>query len=439
MLITASPMVLSGVIFLLIVQTRFRTRISPYFIHVVAFSWLVTRIGFYSAIYILPDSVGKDLLAPDILCKGGWIDQAMGVIAGELPYKGFFSNYSVLYSYLVATPYYLWRSPLAFAPLFMLFDLGCLFLVHAVARQRYGLPQAWDATLAFTLLPITWFVTVRLCQDEIVLAFFALLGTLAWQKRRTALAMIIFGIGFCCTKFMFVLIVLPFLLACRHKTKHTAVFASTLLAINLPFYLSGANVLAPLTNQSGEVNGCGLWPAVAEEFGIAEGGRMLYSAAMLSMVAVLCICTVISMRKKVFPADMACALMLVSVTLSPKTFLQYSLAFIPLFMVYAVANRETLSLAAYSVVPIVFDKLLIYYSADTRSTYVYVLVINALFLAILQSYWTVRILRTVQPRTGDRYGAHRGVTIPAFPRPFVPVEKRCAPSDGGGTDRRGLG
>jgi Gpi18-like mannosyltransferase len=252
MLIGALPPILGGVVFLLMMHPRVKVRMTPFFLYVVGASWLVTRVLFYVSIYIfhlIPRAMEQQFVPSDVTCEGGWVYQASRILGGQMPYRDFFSNYSILYSYIISAAYKVWHSPLAFVPLFILFDLGCLFLVYEIAKCRWGMSLARDATLAFTLLPMTWYVTVRHSQDEVMLAFFALLGALAWTKKRDVLAMVLFGIGICCTKFMFGLVVLPFLLVSRHKIRDAAAFGGTLFAINLPFMLAGANVLAPFSNQ----------------------------------------------------------------------------------------------------------------------------------------------------------------------------------------------
>ncbi len=392
-LIGSLPIILGGIVFLVLMHPRVKVRTCSFLPYLTGVLWLLTRPVFFLCILLLPGQMESQFTASDATCEGGWVYQATRILAGHLPYKdGFFSNYSILYSYIISIPYRFWHSPNSFVSIFILFDLGCLFLVYAIARRRWSLDLAWDATLAFTLLPMTWYVTVRHSQDEIILAFFALLGTLAWMKKREVLAMILFGIGFCCTKFMFGLVVLPFLLVSRHKIRDAIAFIATLVVINLPFQLMGANVMAPFTNQEGQYGGWGLWRGVLSVFAISDKDPTVYHVAMISMALASILTVYLLWKKKVNPADGACALLLVSIALSPRSFIVYSLAFIPLFAVYAVGRRETMNLVLYSVLGLIgakFEGAFVQGSVAYRASFG----VYAAYVTAMQVYWAMKILR----------------------------------------------
>lgn len=384
-----------GVAALVMLHPWVKGRLARHFPYVIGVSWFFTRVVLYVLIYVFCVMPGAfdDLSQPyDTTVKGGWVYQATGIIAGQMPYRDFFSNYSVLFSYIVSVPYRIWHSPSAFVPLFVLFDLACLFLIYGVAKNRWGTDLARDAVVLFTFAPITWYVTIRHAQDEILIALFALAATYAWQKNKRIFASVLLGLGFCCTKFMFGLIVLPFLLMSDRKLRDTAVVAAVMLAINLPFVLAGANVLAPVSNQEGMFCGMGFWPTVVWLFGLSIHDRTLFWVAISLLLVPLAVSIYLIPKRKIRPADATCALVMIFIALSPKTVFYYVLGYMPLFMVYAVAEREALNLVLFSVIGLIIPKFIIN-SEPGSVTHVSLMVVYSLYVTVVQLYWAWKILR----------------------------------------------
>ena len=379
---------IGGVAALVMLHPWVKARLRRHLPYIIGVSWVFTRVVLYALMYIFCVMPGAfdDLSQPsDITMPGGWVYQATRIIAGQMPYRDFFSNYSVLYSYIISLPYRIWHSPSAFVPLYILFDLGCLFLIYRVAKSRWGKELARDAVVLFTFAPITWYVTIRHAQDEIIIAFFALAATYAWAKNKRIFASVLLGLGFCCTKFMFGLIILPFLLMSDRKLRDTGIVAAVVLAINLPFVLAGANVLAPFSNQEGRLSGFGFWPAVVSLFGLSEHDPALFWVAIFLLLISLLVLIYLIPKRKIRPADAACALMMVFVALSPKTALYYALGYMPLFMVYAVAEGEAVNLVLFSVFGLIILKFV--------KNWPVLMIAYALYITIVQLYWVAKIMR----------------------------------------------
>ena len=393
---------IGGVAALVMLHPWVKARLGRHFPYIIGVSWVFTRVVLFVLIYIFCVMPGTfdDLSQPyDTTVEGGWVYQATGVIAGLMPYRDFFSNYSVLYSYIISLPYRMWQSPSAFVPLYILFDLGCLFLIYGVAKSRWGKELARDAVVLFTFAPITWYVTIRYSQDEILIAFFALAATYAWVKNKRILASVLLGLGFCCTKFMFGLIILPFLLMSDRKLRDTGVVAAVILAINLPFVLAGANVLSPFSNQEGTFCGAGFWPMVVSLFGLSEHDPALFRGAIFLLLIPLLVSIYLIPRRKIWPADAACALMMVFIALSPKTVLLYALGYMPLFMVYAVGEREVLNLVLFSVFGLIIPKFVIN-SPPTSVVHISLMIVYSLYITVVQLYWAWKILRSYKKKAG---------------------------------------
>ena len=394
--------VMGGVGVLLMLHPWIKARLARYFPYIIGLSWFVTRIVLFVLIYVFCIMPGDfdDLSQPyDTTVKGGWVYQATRLIAGQMPYRDFFSNYSVLYSYIISLPYRIWHSPSAFVPLYILFDLACLFLLYGVAKSRLGRDLARDAVVLFTFAPITWYVTIRHAQDEILIAFFALAATYAWVKNKRIFASVLLGLGFCCTKFMFGLIILPFLLMSDRKLRDTGVVAAVILAINLPFVLAGANVLSPFSNQEGTFQGAGFWPVVVSLFGLSEHDRALFWGAIFLLLIPLLVSIYLIPKRKIWPVDAACALMMIFIALSPKPMFYHALGYMPLFMVYAVGEREVLNLVLFSVFGLIIPKFGIN-SPATSFVHISLMIVYALYITVVQLYWAWKILRSYKKKAG---------------------------------------
>lgn len=398
--LTSSPPVLGALVLLLLLHPGVRRRLEAHYPLLIVLGFIVTRIGMYLLVYVIMGYKGEsgDIQSP----AGGWFISGTSVLAGQIPYRDFFSNYSVLFSYLMSLPYMISKDPTSVVLLFIAFDVACLFLLRRVVADFLGKAAAFNAVLIYTFTPLSWFICVRYAQDEIVFAFFALLAIHLWQRKSYDLSALVLGLGFCFTKFMFGLVMLPFLFIGPFILRRAAIMALVVVGVNLPFALAGANVFSPITNQVGSLNGRGIWQTFNCFFPNTLTPMLLNDVASVLILAALGVSAWAIIRRKINPSDGSLVFLLWAIALSPKTYPFYMLSYLPMLIVFLMRTNRWTGFIIFSMVasmsmqvdPAVDGVQVLDLMVRGKITWQALMVLAcSTYMSLVQVWWAVSVLR----------------------------------------------
>jgi len=252
------------------------------------------------------------------------------ILKGKIPFKddsGLWSTHLFLFPYLLSLSYILFAN-IYFAPviLFILFDFGTLLLVQRVFDKRLA--------LLYTVLPISWFVTVFLYQEEVILSFFLLLTYYFIKNNKELHSSLSFTLGGLLTKVHFLLFGFPIFLLLTRRAKIAAIMIFIL--INVFFLLIGSNPYKFLLKEFGNKSGPNIW-LLLERFGINIRiiSRMTFLLTLISSIFLI-----LWMRGNVFSdiTFLGIAYMLFGF----KTGITYLAIFFP-FMLKWIVDRKLLN------------------------------------------------------------------------------------------------
>lgn len=182
--------------------------------------------------------------------------QGSAVLRGDIPYVDFESWYAPLFPYLMAVPALLDLDAWPFFVAFILCDGVSLLLLRRLlihgapgsepALNRDPATVRATATWIYAASPVTWYFLVRFGQDEALMGLLLAAAVVAFLGRREIPAALLLALGFCATKFTFLLFVPPFVLLAERPWRFAAVWLTGVLAVFLPFVLTGVPVWQPL-------------------------------------------------------------------------------------------------------------------------------------------------------------------------------------------------
>lgn len=182
--------------------------------------------------------------------------QGSAVLRGEVPYADFESWYAPLFPYLMAVPALLDLGAWPFFLAFILCDVGCLLLLRGLlahgapgsepALSRDAATVRATAAWIYAASPVTWYFLVRFGQDEALMGLLLAAALVAFHSRREVPAALLLALGFCATKFTFLLFVPPFVLLASRPLRFAAIWLAGVVAVYLPFVLTGVPVWQPL-------------------------------------------------------------------------------------------------------------------------------------------------------------------------------------------------
>jgi hypothetical protein len=169
-----------------------------------------------------------------------WYPMGQAILNGELPYKGGtvkWSVHSIFFPYLITFSYILFKNFYSPVILFIIFDFLSLLLTGLLPIK-----ESKHLQLLYALLPVPWFVTVFLYQEEPILVFFLLLTFYFWLKKEKSKSFLALILGVLFTKYQFLLFSVPFFL--RFNRRMLLLFFSIMLMIHLPFFIVGSDPLS---------------------------------------------------------------------------------------------------------------------------------------------------------------------------------------------------
>lgn len=253
------------------------------------------------------------------------------MLEGKIPYKDFESSYSPLFPYLLGFSYMLVPQFSAAVLLFMSFAALTTVFLYKTLNVLY--PQHKEKiTLLFLLSPMLWVFSIGLYQDEMVSAFFLILSFYLWITGRKDYSMLVLGLGFAFTKIIFLIFIPVFLLNSRNKFRHIAILSLILFLIFIPFVILGADILQPIKDEAGFIQGPTIW-SVMNFFGInlVKFILPLFSIILFSSYFLI-------HKFNISVLDGVLLVSLLFMLFSSKTIEFYASIFIPLFFLY-IANK----------------------------------------------------------------------------------------------------
>ena len=211
-----------------------------------------SRILFFIVLYVFFEFKGLGDL------NVNYFEPAQLAWRGFVPYRDFSCSYSPLFLYLLAP-----LTPLGIKGillLFVVFDFITLLFLNQTASLLFGQETRCGALYLYVVSPMSWFFLIYMGQDEILLSFILILLFYLHLTGRDRFIPIVAAGGFVLTKFLAVLVILPFFLASQRKFKFVlegGIIVGAILAF-FKFYLK-ADILEPLLLESKLSGGNGLW------------------------------------------------------------------------------------------------------------------------------------------------------------------------------------
>jgi hypothetical protein len=229
--------------------------------------------------------------------------QANNVIAGLIPYLDFQSSYGPYFAYLLA-PFVLIFNDSRVIPFALIaFDILTLVVSDRYVARTLSNNGRRLFLWTYVFIPTIWFFTVRLNQDEIILAFFVTLSLLLVALEKEELAGLCMGLGFLSTKFLIAIFYIPILAQSKQKTRTLFLAGLVVILGYVPFLILGADILMPLTAETGSfASGANIWIAL-EILGISTEvvPHIVAAVAVLVVFALFLISDSQSSHKEAIP------------------------------------------------------------------------------------------------------------------------------------------
>ena len=249
LILAAAPTWLAGIALAVSFQPAVYKRIEKWRLPLAVGLYILTRFVLFYVIYVLfsGQKVGVDL---------PWFQwEGEGALAGKIPYRDFRCAHAPLFPYLMAIPYGIWDYRASSILLFILFDLVTLILLCKISRRMLGPDHVMDTAWIYVINPATWVLIVRCAQDESVVSAFLLLAVYLYMIGSSWWNPVVMALGVLFTKFTTAVGMAVVYAYSKTKVRDAFTVAGLVVLVCAPFYLKGADLLWPVTGQTGWIDG----------------------------------------------------------------------------------------------------------------------------------------------------------------------------------------
>jgi hypothetical protein len=217
------------------------------------FLWCVARLLPFLVVYVFAG------FAPESDVATCFWPQALGALAGLVPYRDFESFFGPFYPHLLAVPLIVWKDPRAIILWMTLLEAVTIALTLRAAKlSAPGLARTRFLLCCF-LAPGPLLLEIIGGQEDFLLWTFGLLTWAALSRSREVLAGFVTAAAMLCTKVLFLLPLAGFFGLARSRPRYLALIVPTgVVAALVLWQLTGTAFLSTL-GQSGNISPPQIW------------------------------------------------------------------------------------------------------------------------------------------------------------------------------------
>jgi hypothetical protein len=207
----------------------------------------VVTLALFAAVYV----VGHQQVTSDV--PAYYVPAARGVIAGEVPYRDFYTSYAPLFPYVGAAILRIWDDPRAFVLLAILLNAATVVLWHAAARDYADRTQVRTVSILYITSGHV-IVQCLLGSSQIWIAAALAASALLLRMSCSIGAGLVQAVSVCVSKVLAALYWPVLWVVAPHRWRW-AIAAGVLSAVVYGLFIAqGADVLAPMRVEGSRIS-----------------------------------------------------------------------------------------------------------------------------------------------------------------------------------------
>jgi hypothetical protein len=281
--------------------------------------------------------------------------QTLHFISGHLPYKDFYSSYSILFAPMLSLAVMAWNSVGAIVLMMLIFETGMIIL-YLFRCSRNDNIHGWRTAYLYLLSPISFYWVAFVGYNSPIIVFFTIWGLFWAEKGRPVLASSLAALSLLFSKLLAVIMWPAFIFWRRRDIWRSSSPLIFVLLAHILLLAFGFDVLMPLKGEYNKYSSGNIWFALSLILPDLKNSRVwnILPALLFVILFFLLMLYVIKKRGQSPLGDFDWAMALIAVIcllfmlLSKKTFTMY-VPMMLIFIIHTLMIEDNFTISKYIV------------------------------------------------------------------------------------------